>query len=106
VIRELDNPKLPKVSGIKLLSRLGLKANPGGIVGFAWLFSTTKFPLSLFQMSTYPTFGQGLTSPATMAYLKAAPTYHMSSLALGMPSHGLESLQSHYSHGGKAALFQ
>ena len=53
-------------------------------------------------MTTYPPpFGQGLSNhSATMAYLKAAPTYHMSGLALGMPAHSLDTLQSHYSHGG------
>ena len=55
-------------------------------------------------MTTYPTpFGNGLSNlSATMPYLKAAgPTYHMGGLALGMPTHGLDSLQSHYSHGGE-----
>jgi hypothetical protein len=59
-------------------------------------------------MATYPAhFGQGLAnqSAATMAYLKAAPTYHVNGLtALGMTA-GLESLQTHYSHGGKCLSF-
>jgi len=48
-------------------------------------------------MATYPQFGS-LTS-TDMAYLKAAPPYH-GLTALGMTT-GLESLQSHYSHGVK-----
>ena len=61
-------------------------------------------PISFFQMTTYPTpFAGALTGhSATMAYLKAgAPTYHMGGLSLGMPGHSLDSLQSHYSHGGR-----
>merc|ERR1712223_1552045 len=48
-------------------------------------------------MAAYPQFG-GLTN-TEMAYLKAAPPYH-GLTALGMTT-GLESLQSHYSHGVK-----
>ncbi len=53
-------------------------------------------------MTTYPSpFTQGLPPSTMAAYLKAAPTYHMSSLALGMSTHGLDPLQTHYNHGGK-----
>ena len=59
-------------------------------------------------MTTYPTpFGNTLGSAhsaATMAYLKAGPTYHMSGLAMGLSTHGLDPLQSHYSHGGKIEI--
>eukprot|EP00095_Tigriopus_kingsejongensis_P001694 maker-scaffold1039_size68027-snap-gene-0.8 protein:Tk01694 transcript:maker-scaffold1039_size68027-snap-gene-0.8-mRNA-1 annotation:"orthodenticle" len=54
-------------------------------------------------MTTYPShFGNSIGNhSATMAYLKSTPTYHMGGLALGMPSHGLDSLPNHYSHGVK-----
>ena len=62
------------------------------------------FSCIILQMTTYPShFSQSLGNHgATMAYLKASPTYHMNGLsALGM-SHGLDSLQSqslHYNGG-------
>ena len=54
-------------------------------------------------MAAYPAsspFGSSVSnSSAAMAYLK--PYHHMNGLtALGVTA-GLESLQSHYSHGGK-----
>ncbi|TRY78016.1 hypothetical protein TCAL_12768 [Tigriopus californicus] len=56
-----------------------------------------------YPMTTYPShFGNTIGNhSATMAYLKSTPTYHMSGIALGMPSHGLDSLPNHYGHGVK-----
>ena len=78
----------------------------GSLSNLAFIYVYVFFHVSciILQMTTYPShFSQSLGNHgATMAYLKASPTYHMNGLsALGM-SHGLDSLQSqslHYNGG-------